>query len=60
MERITDSKFVELSKAEMEALHGGKWNVWKTDIIDGVTFEQRYNIFGLHATGDTRNPRCDD
>ena len=61
MEKLTERKFKKLSNVEMQHCLGGRpYNIWKTETQNGVTFEQRYNVWGSHATGDIRNSKCDD
>lgn len=62
MESLESKKFAVLNEEELQMIEGGGlWNKWKVEIsADGcVTWEERHNWFGLHATGDTRNEKAD-
>lgn len=60
MEKLSENKFQTLSKDEMANLQGGGfWNKWKSETLNGVSYDQRYNWFGLHATGDLDNVEAD-
>lgn len=54
MEKLTESKFIKLTKKEMSEINGGlKWGVWKTIKDDcHSSYTQYYNWFGLHGTSD--------
>lgn len=62
MKSLMNKKFNVLKDDELQMIEGGGlWNKWEEDESDDgcLTWDERHNWFGLHATGDTRNERVD-